>query len=55
MSKKKKQNRVWISLKSSESTHRIWTSKKKVAGHKLSLRKHDPVLRKHVIFTESKA
>jgi ribosomal protein L33 len=54
MSKKKKQNRVWISLKSAESVARVWTEKKRVAGHKLSLKKYDPILRKHVIFTESK-
>lgn len=54
MAKKKKQNRLWISLKSSESKHRVYTEKKRVAGHKLSLKKYDPVLRKHVVFNEVK-
>jgi ribosomal protein L33 len=54
MSKKKKQNRVFVALKSSESKLRIYTEKKRVSGHKLSLKKYDPNLRKHVLFTETK-
>ncbi len=54
MSKKKKQNRLWVCMKSSESPECTWTEKKRVAGHKLSLKKYDPRLRKHVLFVESK-
>lgn len=55
MSKKKKQNRIWVCLQSSLSTHRVFTTKKKVVGHKLSLKKYDKILRKHVVFNETKA
>lgn len=54
MSKKKKQNRMWICMKSTESVHRIHTFKRRVAGDRLSLRKYDPRLRRHTLFTETK-
>lgn len=40
----------------SSSGHTIWTSKnkKKLANHKLELKKYDPILRKRVKFKEGK-
>lgn len=55
MSKKKKQNRVWVCMQSSLSKYRLFTVKKKEVGKKLSLMKYDPTLRKHVLFNETKA
>ncbi|MBL1434342.1 50S ribosomal protein L33 [Candidatus Wolfebacteria bacterium] len=46
-----------IKMKSTESTHMYWTRKNKKgegAERKLELKKYDPILRKHVIFKESK-
>ncbi len=45
-----------IKLKSSASGHIVWTTKnkKKLANAKLSLKKYDPVVRKRVLYKESK-
>jgi len=41
-------------MQSSESTFRRFTEKRRVVGHKLSLRKYDPILRKYTTFNEVK-
>lgn len=43
-------------LKSSSTGRIIWTrkNKKKLANHKLELKKYDPVTRKHVTYKEVK-
>ncbi len=50
-----KENRIVIKLKSSESPHVYWTSKNKnnTAG-RIEIKKFDPVVRKHVLYRESK-
>lgn len=51
----KSENRVLIKLKSTESGYIYYTKKnKKNTEKRLELRKYDPVIRKHVIFKESK-
>lgn len=51
-----KKNIVLIKLQSSEKTGAYYVKKKnpKKQTEKLSFRKYDPVLRKHVTFTETK-
>lgn len=53
---KKGDKRKIIGLVSEESGHRIYYTKKNFQNtpDKLSLKKYDPVLRKHVVFTETK-
>lgn len=47
--------RVIVKLKSTESHHQYVTTKnKKTHPDRLELRKYDPVLRKHVMYKESK-
>ena len=45
-----------IRLKSSASGHIVWTSKnkKKLANHKIALKKYDPLVRKRVTYKETK-
>ncbi len=44
-----------IKLKSTESPHIIWTRKnKKGVQRKIELKKFDPVIRKNVLFKETK-
>ena len=44
-----------IKLKSTESSHIIWSRKnKKGVARKIELQKFDPTLRKHVTFKEAK-
>jgi large subunit ribosomal protein L33 len=52
---KKGDRRKLVGLVSAESGHRVYyTSKNSLnTPDKISLRKYDPVLRKHVIFTET--
>lgn len=52
----KKGPRVTIKLESSEGTGSVYFSSKNTRNttEKLKLRKYDPVVRKHVIFTEGK-
>ena len=53
---KKKKNRILIKLESSEKTgyFYITTKNKKSKDKKLSVKKYDPKLRRHVIFNEVK-
>ena len=47
--------RVIVKLKSTESSHQYVTTKnKKSHPERLELRKYDPVLRRHVLYKESK-
>jgi large subunit ribosomal protein L33 len=51
----KKGNRQVIKLKSTESAHTYWTQKnKKNTVDRISLKKYDPVLRRHVLYKEEK-
>ena len=51
----KSDSRVLIKLKSTESPYIYYTKKnKKNTESRLELRKYDPVVRKHVLFKESK-
>ena len=51
----KQGNRVQVKLKSTESHHHYYTMKNKRNNpDRISLRKYDPVLRKHVIFKEER-
>lgn len=51
----KKQVRVHIKLKSSESPHVYHTTKnKQTTPERLEFKKYDPVVRKHVLFREEK-
>lgn len=56
MSKKNNTKRKLIGLVSEESGIRAYYTKKNTMNtpDKLSLKKYDPVLRKHVVFTETK-
>ncbi|MFZ4828060.1 MAG: 50S ribosomal protein L33 [Phototrophicaceae bacterium] len=51
----KKGVRVMIKLKSTESHHMYYTFKsKRNTPDRLELKKYDPVLRKHVVYRETK-
>ena len=51
----KNAKRVQVKLKSSESTYIYYTVKnKQKTTTRLELNKYDPILRKHVVFKESK-
>ena len=56
MAKKNNTKRKLIGLVSEESGIRAYYTKKNTMNtpDKLSLRKYDPILRKHVVFTETK-
>ncbi|MBI3574030.1 50S ribosomal protein L33 [Candidatus Kaiserbacteria bacterium] len=45
-----------IKLKSSASSHVVWTrkNKKKLSGTKIQLKKYDPIVRKRVQYKEAK-
>ena len=48
-------NRVQVKLRSTESPHRYYTVKnKRNTPDKLEMKKYDPVIRKHVLYTEAK-
>ena len=50
-----KENRIVIKLKSTESPHVYWTSKNKInTTGRIEHKKYDPVVRKHVVYRESK-
>lgn len=53
---KKGDKRKILGMVSEESGHRLYYTVKNTQNtpEKLSLKKYDPVLRKHVIFTETK-
>ncbi|MDX1932093.1 MAG: 50S ribosomal protein L33 [Capsulimonadales bacterium] len=49
------ENRIFIKMKSTESTYTYTTVKnKKNDKERLELKKYDPIVRKHVPFKESK-
>ena len=51
---KGKTNRELIRLVSSEGTGYFYTTERKKGREKLTLKKYDPKLRKHVMFKEAK-
>jgi large subunit ribosomal protein L33 len=52
---KKAGNRVLVKLKSTESTHFYYTTKnKRNTPDKMQFKKYDPILRRHVMFKETK-
>jgi len=51
----KKENRVLVKLRSSESGHMYYTTKnRRTTTQRLELRKYDPLVRRHVIYKETK-
>jgi len=51
----KKGNRILVKLRSSESGHMYYTSKnRRTTTTRLELRKYDPIVRKHVMYKETK-
>jgi large subunit ribosomal protein L33 len=51
----KKGNRVLVKLRSSESGHIYYTEKnKRNDTNRIELRKYDPIVRKHVLYKETK-
>jgi large subunit ribosomal protein L33 len=55
MTGKKKDIRVVIKLKSTESDHVYYTEKnRRNDPARLELRKYDPILKKHVLYKETK-
>ncbi len=52
---KKKGNRVFVKMKSSESGHCYYTTKNRnINPNRLELRKYDPHVRRHVMYKETK-
>jgi large subunit ribosomal protein L33 len=52
---KKKGDRIIIKMRSTESTHVYHTEKNRRSdAGRLELRKYDPVLRRHVLFRETR-
>lgn len=55
MASKKKDVRLLVRLKSTESDHVYYTQKNRRNNPaRLELRKYDPILRKHVLYKETK-
>lgn len=55
MAKGNKDARSYVKIKSSESAHCYYVQKnRRNTGERLELRKFDPVVRRHVIYRESK-
>lgn len=55
MASKKKDARIAIKLKSTESDHVYYTEKNRRNDPiRLELRKYDPILRRHVLYRETK-
>jgi large subunit ribosomal protein L33 len=51
----KKGNRVLVKLRSTESGHIYYTQKnKRNDTNRIELRKYDPIVRKHVLYKETK-
>jgi large subunit ribosomal protein L33 len=51
----KKGNRTWIKIRSSESGHMYLTFKnKRNDPNRIELMKYDPIVRKHVLYKETK-
>lgn len=52
---KKKKDRGWVRMVSTESSHVYYTEKnKKNDAGRIELKKYDPTLRRHVVYRESK-
>ena len=55
MANKKKDVRIVVKMKSMESPHTYYTEKNRRNNpQRMELRKYDPIVRKHVLFKESK-
>ena len=55
MAKKKSGNRETIKMKSTESPHMFTTTKnKRNTPERIELRRYDPVVRKHVVYKETR-
>ncbi|GIK28990.1 MAG: 50S ribosomal protein L33 [Chloroflexi bacterium] len=55
MAKKSKGNRILIKLRSTESGHMYVTFKnRRNDANRLELKKYDPLVRKHVLYRETK-
>ena len=51
----KKGNRILVKLKSTESGHMYYTEKnRRNDSQRLELRRYDPIVRKHVLYRETK-
>ena len=51
----KKGNRIIVKMKSTESGHMYYTEKnRRNDSQRLELRRYDPVIRKHVLYRETK-
>lgn len=51
----KKGNRILVKLRSTESGHMYYTTKnRRTTTARLELRKYDPLVRRHVIYKETK-
>ncbi|MAU12826.1 MAG: 50S ribosomal protein L33 [Anaerolineaceae bacterium] len=51
----KKGNRILVKMRSSESGHMYYTFKNRMnTTTRLELRKYDPIVRKHVVYKETK-
>jgi large subunit ribosomal protein L33 len=51
----KKGNRIIVKLKSTESGHMYYTEKnRRNDSQRLELRRYDPIVRKHVLYRETK-
>ncbi len=51
----KKGPRVWVKMRSTESSHMYLTQKnRRNDASRLELRKYDPLMRKHVVYREAK-
>ena len=51
----KKGNRVLVKLKSTESGHMYYTQKNRRTDQgRLEMKKYDPIVRKHVLYKETK-
>lgn len=51
----KKGNRVLVKLRSTESGHMYYTTKnRRNTTQRIELRKYDPIVRKHVLYKETK-
>lgn len=54
MGKKKGQKRFLVRLVSTADTGYFYTTSRSKGEYKLNLKKYDPIIRKHVVFKESK-
>ncbi len=52
---RKKGNRILVKLRSAESGHMYYTFKNRQnTSQRLELKKYDPIVRKHVVYKETK-